>query len=132
MDVIQTFAEYGLPGLIILAMFAGIAIAAKWLATNAIVPVVKACIAYMEQQAEATIRNVESLESLSRLEQEIRRSLLDIEAQQRNPNSAFSTVHTNTSIRILARAISRIAKACNVDATELVDEIETVLKGERT
>lgn len=141
-SMLKQFAEYGILGTTLGAMVVCIMLILRWLAKHAVTPMVKAAIGYLNQQTEATRQNLESLQQLALLERSIRSAIVDMREESdrsseylrdahRDPDSALSTVHTNASIVLLAKAVQRVALAVDVDVTELINEIEKSVSKQR-
>ena len=127
LDYYKMFAEFGIVGGLLLGLSFFAVVALRWLAINAIKPLVIAGIDYLSMQTKSTAKNLEAIENLTLLEGEIRTAILEMKEAHTDSDSKFATVHTNMSISILARAVGRIAKAIDVDVHDLINELQTVL-----
>jgi len=146
-NALQTFGEFGALSLMLGTLLLGIGIVLRWVAVHGVAPLVQAGIGYLNQQTEATRKNVDSLEQLAKLEYDIRHAVIQMRDESReadamarksahelqtildDEDSKFVTVRTNRSISLLAQAVARIAKAVDVDIADLVREIERTAEG---
>ncbi len=126
--IVKAFGEFGILAVLVVILLAAIGIAVRWLANNAILPMVRAGINYLNKQTEATDKLVEQQTKMAALEADIRKAIMEMRETHSDADSVFATVHTNASIGILAKAVNRVAIAVDADVSGLIDELESVLR----
>jgi len=119
--------QFGVPTALLL-IFIGITVQVlRWLAKNAVSPLVESGVEYLKLQTQATQENQESIRRMAEVEKEIRDHMANITKIHVDEDSTFSTVHTNAGLELLAKAVQRIATASEIDIDDLILEMKHVL-----
>jgi len=120
--------EFGLSGGLLISLITACFISLRWTATNVVTPLVTSGVEWMQMQGKLQEENSNRIAKLAEIEAEIRRSIERMDVAHNDPDSTFSTVHTNASIKILAEAVGRVAESSGCDVKDLIAELNMTVR----